>query len=246
MGGHVSVGVRRADGSFRTIGVWTNPLGYFMLEAPFRVEGSLEPLDRFFARYLGEDAEGSGFGLQDSVPGEYGYVLVDEIEKTITSMNDYAAPDWVTQDDIGFSPVFRRYLTQDVPENMAVLRKNAYEVRYVSPKERGHVYESLPPFTTHEALYEILNEISLKECEEEEPLDPSADFRHRSYLSVRIAFPAWTIVNLRANRDGGAARMFEALSKVTSLSEPERKAWQALLKKSPVRQLSDATSLGDK
>jgi hypothetical protein len=75
MGGIISVGVRRADGSFRTIGVWTSDLGDYLRERAFRVDGNMETLDRLFAPYLEDDADLGG--PQDTVPGDYGFVLID-------------------------------------------------------------------------------------------------------------------------------------------------------------------------
>jgi hypothetical protein len=163
MGGHISVGVRRADGSFRTIGVWTNPLGSFMRERAFRVDGSLEPLDRFFARYLKDDADFGG--PQETVPGEYGYVLVDDMTKTITYINSYSSPHWLSEDDFGFVSVGRMYASQEALDEMAEMRESAIRARYTIPGGDGWTFEDLPAFTTHEAMLSLMEELSRRGLE---------------------------------------------------------------------------------
>lgn len=158
MGGHISVGVRRLDGSFRTIGVWTNPLGPFMRERAFRIEGSLDPLDRLFARYLKEDAEFGG--PQETVPGEYGFVLVDEITRTVMNMNNYSSLNWVQERDLGFMRHGRMFATEDALAEMAEMREGAIRARYFLEGGDDYVYENLPAFTTHENLFSLMDELS--------------------------------------------------------------------------------------
>lgn len=223
MGGHISVGVRRKDGGFRTIGVWTNPLCHFMREKEFRLDGSLEPLDRFFARYL---KDGTDFGgPQDTVPGEYGYVLVDEMTMTITTMNSYSSPEWVTQDDVGFVPHGRVWTTQERMDEMAEMREAVIEARYVLRGARKHTYEPLPPFTTHEAFFKIVEEISFRGSE---PVAPR-DYRHRNYLGFRVGFPAWKIENLFPDTLENFIRMRATVEAVVALTDEERAEWQAEL-----------------
>lgn len=98
MGGHISVGVRRKDGSFKTIGVWTNPLKWYLTDPRF-LDGSVEPLDEFFARYLKEGVEFGG--PQANVPGEYGFVLVDEIDRLVMNWNHYTRMNAFRLDQFG-------------------------------------------------------------------------------------------------------------------------------------------------
>ncbi|NTF17866.1 hypothetical protein G6L37_05585 [Agrobacterium rubi] len=158
MGGHISVGVRRVDGSFRTIGVWTNPLFAFMREKAFRVDGSLEPLDSFFARYLREDADFGG--PQDTGPGEYGYVLVDEQTKTITSMNNYSSVQWVNDSDLGYVSGGRMFASEDALAEMAEMREGAIQARYVLRRGDDWTVEDLPAFTTHERMFDLMEELT--------------------------------------------------------------------------------------
>jgi hypothetical protein len=158
MGGHISVGVRRIDGSFRTIGVWTNPLGHFLRERAFRDYGSLEPLDRFFARYLKDDADFGG--PQETVPGEYGFVLIDAVTKTITNMNSYSSMQWVNENDLGYVSSGRMFASEDAFAEMAEMRESAVRARYVIPGSGEYTYEDLPPFTTHEGMFALMKDLS--------------------------------------------------------------------------------------
>ncbi|MNU33111.1 hypothetical protein D3C71_216690 [compost metagenome] len=169
MGGHISVGVRRADGSFRTIGVWTNPLGHFLRERAFRVDGSLEPLDRFLARYLKDEADFGG--PQENTPGEYGYVLIDEMTKTITNMNSYSSFQWVNQSDMGYVSSGRMYATQEALDEMAEMREIAIRAKYAFSGSSEYTYEDLPPFTTHEAMFATMKELTQREPPVEERID---------------------------------------------------------------------------
>lgn len=217
MGGHISVGVRRADGSFRTIGVWTNPLTYAIRDAAFRVHGSLEPLDRVLADYLDqEDGKKHFGGPQETVPGEYGYVLVDEISKTVTTMNSYSSPQWVHEMDLGYTP--RRLLDG---KEMAELRKAAVGARYVPDGVFVHqVYESLPPFTTDEAMHARMKELTLRGA------DPNDPFPETCTVTYEIAFPAWTIVDLFPCTAKSFRRMFDAVEAATTLTDGEKAAWE--------------------
>lgn len=158
VGGHISVGVRRLDGSFRTIGVWTNPLGPFMRERAFRIDGSLDPLDKFFAHYLKEDADFGG--PQETVPGEYGFVLVDEITRTIMNMNNYASPNWVQERDLGFMRHGRLFATEEALAEMAEMREGAVRARYFLGGGGDWIHEDLPAFTTHERMFSLMDELS--------------------------------------------------------------------------------------
>ncbi len=161
MGGHISVGVRRADGSFRTIGVWTNPLGHFLRDRAFRIDGSLEPLDRFFARYLKDDVDFGG--PQETTPGEYGFVVIDEMTKTITNMNSYSSFQWVNENDLGYVSYGRMYASQEALDDMAEMRECAIRARYAFPGTGTYTYEDLPPFTTHEAMFSLMKELAQRE-----------------------------------------------------------------------------------
>ena len=95
------MGVRRLDGSFKTIGVWTNPLKRYVIDERF-LHGSLEPLDEFFARYLRQGESDDAFGgSQDTTPGECGFVLIDEIERIVVNWSHYSRLCFFRLDEFG-------------------------------------------------------------------------------------------------------------------------------------------------
>jgi hypothetical protein len=224
MGGHISVGVRRADGSFRTIGVWTNPLGVYMRDDEFRVGGKLAPLDRFFERYLNQpDDEPKFGGPQPTVPGEYGYVLVDETTMTITTMNGYSTPDEVTQTQLGFG--FGGERVQASGERLAEmtrLRRAVVGARFFSRKAKQDVDVELPPFTTEDNLFAAMEDLATRDTV---PLYPGGDCI-RNFVSYTISFPAWTIVDLFPDTEENFRRMFGAVEAAVELTDEEKAAWQ--------------------
>jgi hypothetical protein len=87
MGGQIALGIRPTDGAFRTASVWTSALKGQILDDRFMEDGSLDRVERWIDEWGHESTEGN-------VPGPYGFVLIDAVEKVVVNWNGY--------DSIGF------------------------------------------------------------------------------------------------------------------------------------------------
>ena len=213
MGGHISVGVRRKDGTFETMGVWTNPLRYFVQDERF-LNGSLDPLDEFFARYRKDGVDFGG--PQQHEPGEYGYVLVDEIERTVHNCNGYTA--------LGSMSVFDLDVRFGVEEIEVGMREQSVESRRLIRKYGSRIRK----FARMEGQ-EVWTVVDMPKVEDDDALVrylvTHAVDRRLPYMYIDIEFPSWTVVDLHDDLQGFLA-VKAALERCVKLTEAEEKEWQ--------------------
>ena len=229
MGGHISVGVRRADGSFRTIGVWTNPLKHYLCDKRF-LNGSLAPLDEFFARYLEQDEDGFG-GPQDAVPGEYGFVLVDEIERIVVNWNHYARMSTFRLDEFGIE-----------------LGRDMASFDFMADQDSLATRETLMPFVTGALVYDRETK-SYGEVPVSAPIageQDLADFivslpsrtseiggktviRSTSNIRLKISSPFWQFIELDHFETDDYPTARAHVERCVKLTDAEAAAWDDVL-----------------
>lgn len=95
MGGHISVGVRRANGTFRTVLGPVGVLKEFILDDRFMLAGNLESIDEYIAEWTEQYADGS-------VPGPYGFVLIDAIDKVVVNWSGYDRLSYLSTSPLEF------------------------------------------------------------------------------------------------------------------------------------------------
>jgi hypothetical protein len=226
MGGHISVGVRRTDGSFRTIGVWTNPLKAYIVDDRF-LSGSLDPIDEFFARYLKDGDEDTFGGPQDTVPGEYGFVLIDEIDGIVMNWSHYTRLSSVRLDEVGIE------LGEDMKSFAFRMDEDAMEARKTTIKfmvgAKGYDWESKmwgdapfngPPANDDEfAEYIMSFPMSTVEVHGETLIRTPPEIR------FTLGSPTWKFIELNHFKEEDFAIARAHVERCVKLSDEEKAAW---------------------
>jgi hypothetical protein len=88
MGGVIAVGVRRSPGELETVEVWTNQLARNIHNGKF-LTGNVSGFEFFLTEY--KTAGGGLYGPSNHTPSQYGYVLVDYVDKRIVTVSSYDA-----------------------------------------------------------------------------------------------------------------------------------------------------------
>ncbi|TLX16664.1 hypothetical protein [Rhizobium sp. MHM7A] len=86
MGGVIAVGIRREPGQFETIEVWTNQLPRTIQNGKF-LSGDVSGLEAYLDEHK-TDARGL-YGVSKNVPSQYGYVLVDYVDRRVVTVSAY-------------------------------------------------------------------------------------------------------------------------------------------------------------
>jgi hypothetical protein len=86
--------------------------------------------------------------------------------RTITYLNTYSSLQWVRENDLGYEPDDSLFASDLTQEMMAELREDAVQARYVVFGTGEHAYEDLPTFTTHEAMFALMQELPQRALKE--------------------------------------------------------------------------------
>lgn len=232
MGGHISVGVRRKDGSFRTIGVWTNPLKHYLMDKRF-LEGSLAPLDEFFARYLRDNDDEDRFGgPQETTPGEYGFVLVDEIERVVVNWSHYTRMSTFRLDEFGIElgrdmVSFDFLQDEDSVEARSALRHLVSGALVYDPASRAYgEYTASAPVTTDDDLAEFIISLPVETVE----INGKTLIRSVSGIRLKISSPNWRFIELNHHDKGDYASARAHVERCVKLTDAEAAAWDEELR----------------
>lgn len=227
MGGHISVGVRRKDGSFRTMGVWTNPLKYYVLDKRF-LEGGIEPIDEFFARYLREDKEGDSFGgPQDTTPGEYGYVLIDEIDRVVMNWSHYNRLNSCRLDEVGIEvgrdlQSFSFMMDDESVETRETVKK--FMVGATGFDREARMWGAAPfngPYKSDDELAAYIMTFPIETVD----LDGKILIRGVPQIRFTIGSPSWTFVELNHFEEKDFAVARAHVERCVKLTAEEAAAW---------------------
>jgi hypothetical protein len=225
MGGHISVGVRRKDGSFRTIGVWTNPLKSYVLDKRF-LEGSLDPIDEFFARYLKDDSEDSFGGPQAAIPGEYGFVLIDAVDRVVMNWSHYTRLSECRLDELGidFDPsesTIDFYDDEHSVEMRAIVTKHLRLVRRWDGEAQGWVEPPFAPFGGDDDMAAFI----VKQPAEVRTYGSGRVVQRPPHLKFVLGSPAWEFIELDHHNEADFARARARVEASIKLTDEEKAAW---------------------
>lgn len=226
MGGHISVAVRRANGSVRTIGVWTNPLKSYVLDRRF-LEGNLDPIDEFFARYLRDDHGDDSFGgPQAAVPGEYGFVLIDAVDRVVMNWSHYTRLSECRLDEMGidFNPsegTLDFYEDEHSVEMRAIIRENLRLVRRWDSDAKGWAEARVGPFSSDDDMAAFL----VEQPPEERTYRDGRVVRVPPYLKFVLGSPAWEFIELDHHSEEDFAMARARVEASISLSAEEMAEW---------------------
>lgn len=214
MGGHISLGIRRENGEFSTTGVWTNSLKWALQDARF-MEGDLEPVDEFLERYLknGDDC----FGPQETTPGEYGFVLVDAVDRVVINFNRYSKVLMPRLTDLGIDP------TGNNGEFEVAVEPGDVEYRDFVRKYVTKVTQLLK-----DPLQTI--EVNFDSFPDDQSLIRFSESLHRDEYTFMTHFhltsPFWTIRELNNRNPGDFRSLWDQVEKCVRLTDRERQGWK--------------------
>ncbi len=226
MGGHIPVAVRRANGSVRTIGVWTNPLKSYILDRRF-LEGSLDPVDEFFARYLRDDhGEDSFGGPQAAVPGEYGFVLIDAVDRVVMNWSHYTRLSECRLDDMGidFDPsesTLDFYDDEHSVEMRAIVMEHLRLIRRWDGEAKDWVDPPFKPFGSDDDLAAFI----VNQPPDVRTYASGRVVRRPPYLKFVLGSPAWEFIELNHHAEEDFARARARVEASINLTDEERAAW---------------------
>jgi hypothetical protein len=217
MGGHISLGIRREDGSFSTTGVWTNPMKWIVQDERF-MEGSLEPVDEFLKRYLSTAEEpDADYGPQETIPGEYGFILIDAVDRVVMNFNHYSKLSVPRLADLGIDPSGDNgeFLIESRPEDIEYrdfVRKYLAGVQQIY-SETGEVVD-----------------IPFEKFLDDRALTSFTKTLHRDEFTwmtrFRLASPFWTLKELDWQSSKDFRSLWKQVKRCTRMTDDERRAWE--------------------
>lgn len=217
MGGYISMGVRRGDGEFSTTCVSTNPIKRVVQDERF-MKGSLEPINELLRRYL-IPSENDSFGPQTTTPGEYGFILIDAVDRVIMNFNGFSELMSPLLINLGIDPRFRDTgfnISQD-PETIKYrdFVRTYVEKIYTYSVHRGNTQRSEIPFEEFkddQALIAFANTLPYN--------------MNTWQTTFRLSSPYWTIHEFDFSSANGLNTLWSQVNRCTTLSEEENQAWE--------------------
>lgn len=218
MGGHIALGIRRLDGSYETMGVWTNNLANKFQNPQFLGEGDTSLVEEYIKRYRDADqSKVAGFGgIMSHEPGEYGYVLVDCIEKIVYNWNSYSSLGFLDPYSFNISSISNRYAQWAVDYRNS-LRPFLKGIEVYQYEKNGWVQVPFDPTISDDELLKLHD--SLAE-------DGSNVINDRFMLRS----DHWTIHEWQDRKDV-AKEVYEHLKSIITLTAAEDEEWQYRLKR---------------
>lgn len=226
MGGHIPVAVRRANGSVRTIGVWTNPLKSYIQDPRF-LAGSLDPIDEFFARYLKDDQDEDSFGgPQAAVPGEYGFVLIDAVDRIVMNWSHYNRLSECSLNDLGIEhdpseSTLDFFEDEYSVAHRAAVRQHLRLIRRWDDEGEGWVEPPFDPFANDDDMAAFI----IDQPPEVRTYGSGRVVRRPPYLKFVLGSPAWEFIELNHHAEEDFARARARVEASINLTDEERAAW---------------------
>jgi hypothetical protein len=188
MGGVIAVGVRRSVGEFETVEVWTNHLPRTIQNGEF-LTGNVSGLEGYLAKHRNEG------GVTKHVPSQYGYVLIDYVERRIVTVSTYGHAS--TKTGVSF----------------------AVDVGLGYEEDRVAV-QSLMPYVTSRWSNDVLKTVGPFSKPEELISDP--DFADSNVY--HISSPYWKIEDCNDN-EAGYTYLRDILKTMVTFGYAEEIAW---------------------
>lgn len=211
MGGHITLALRRKDGTTECVGVWVKHMKRVLTDECF-MEGSLEPLEKYIREVI-EEREFS-FGRQAPVPGDYGMIIVDEFRRRVVNWSRFDSVSRLAWYDLGFRGYDR--IVDDVRYERARSAAMAYgdRLRYWDTAASGFVTKDIQRPANTKALAKIIEDHASED-----------DLRSTPEAEIVLRFPRWEVIELQHwdEPDFHVARA--ALLEFASLDTPDAREW---------------------
>lgn len=211
MGGHITVALRRRDGTTSCVGMWTNRMKAIFTDEEF-MNGNLDALEREIREVL-ENQE-SGYGTMAPVPGEYGIIVVDEHARRIVNWSHYDAVSRLAWYDLGFRGYGR--IMPDITYDAARRKALNYGDRlyYWDNGTNGFTTKDITRPETVEALAKMIEDHASED-----------DLRSTPEACVVLRFPGWNVVELHRWHEEDFHVAKAAIEEAFQLDASDQRLW---------------------
>jgi hypothetical protein len=224
MGGHISVGVRRLDGSFRTVLGSVGALKGYILDDRFMVSGNLESIDEYIAEWAKDNPDGS-------VPGPYGFVLIDAIDRVVLNWSGYDRLSTMSTSplELGFTAKpdgIRVRWVMDEHQEYYRLQRDAVRKYAVAAERYDYVTNDHSPlaFSPVNDLDELIGWIDSQHARK---ADESGNAVTTNGVLMRFSLGSkhWSFIELRHENGGHARRVKAHLDGCVELTAEQEAEW---------------------
>jgi hypothetical protein len=188
MGGVIAVGVRRGLGQLETVEVWTNQLPRTIQNGEF-LSGDVSGLEAYLDKHKMDG------GVSKHVPSQYGYVLIDYVDRRIVTVSTYGhlsvkwGASFLTDVELGHAA-----------DHKAVLSL----MKHIRSRWNEEALVDIGPFATPQELIS----------------DPDFDKKHAYHVSS----PYWKIEECNDN-NAGYSHLRDIVKTMVTFNYSEEIAW---------------------
>ncbi|MNU33113.1 hypothetical protein D3C71_216710 [compost metagenome] len=211
MVGHITLALRRRDGTTEFVGVPAKDMKRVMTDEVF-MEGSLEPVEKYIRGVI-DDGEFS-FGRQAPVPGDYGMVIIDEVARRVVNWSHFDSVSRLAWYDLGFRGYGR--IMDDVRYEAPRSAAMAYgdRLRYWDPVTSGFVTKDIRKPQSTSALAKIIEDHANED-----------DLRSTPEAEIVLRSPRWEVIELQHMDEPDFHVCRTALEEFAILDANERRLW---------------------
>jgi hypothetical protein len=211
MSGHITLALRRKDGTTEFVGVPVKHMKWVLTDESF-MKGSIEPVETYIREII-EEREFS-YGLQAPVPGDYGMIVVDEVLRRVVNWSHFDSVSRLAWYDLGFRGYGRiigdsRY---DRPRAMALTYGD--RLRYWDNAVGGFVTKDIPKPDSVDVLARIIEDHASED-----------DLRSTPEAEIALRFPEWEVIELHHWDEPDFHLAKAALTEFAQLDAADRRAW---------------------
>lgn len=211
MGGHITLALRRKDGTTEFVGVHVKHMKRVLTDERF-MEGSLEPVEKYIREVLDEGE--FSFGRQAPVPGDYGMIIVDEVARHVVNWSRFDSVSRLAWYDLGFRGYGRIIDDSRYERARATALTYGGRLRYWDNATGGFVTKDIPKSDSVEALAGIIEDHASED-----------DLRSTPEAEVVLRFPEWDVVELQHMDEPDFLVCRATLEEFVILDANERRLW---------------------
>lgn len=211
MSGHITLALRRKDGSTEFVGVSVKHMKRVLTDESF-MNGNLEPLENYIREVI-EEREFS-YGRQAPVPGDYGMIVVDEVRRRVVNWSHFDSVSRLAWYDLGFRGYGR--IVDEVRYERLRSTALAYgdRLRFWDNAAAGFVTTEIQKPESIEALAKTIEDHASED-----------DLRSTPEAEIVLRFPKWEVVELHHWDEPDFHVAKAALAEFASLDAADLRAW---------------------
>lgn len=211
MGGHITLALRRKDGTTEFVGVHVKHMKRVLTDELF-MEGSLEPVEKYIRAVIDEGE--FSFGRQAPVPGDYGMIIIDELTRRVVNWSHFDSVSRLAWYDLGFRGYGR--IVDDVRYEAPRAAAMAYgdRLRYWDPAISGFVTKDIRKPRSTTALAKIIEDHASED-----------DLRSTPEAEIVLRFPRWEVIELQHWDEPDFHVCRATLEEIATLHANDRRLW---------------------